>query len=99
MFKIIVIFAIITSLGMAATNLNITFAEKTKDDSPSNTWGKFASKAGKDGEMGEHASNPGDLNPDKPGREGIGNVAKLVGDHPSDIPEALCGGSNDPICN
>ena len=39
--------------------------------------------------MGEHASNPQDLDASQPGREGIGNVARLLGgDHPSDIPSA-----------
>ena len=50
--------------------------------------------------MGGHASNPPDLDPTQPGREGIGNVARLLGgDHPSDIPAVLCpAGSTDPLC-
>ena len=44
------------------------------------------------GTMGEHASNPPaiDLTPDRPGRAGIGNVARaLGGSHPSDAAAAL----------
>ena len=50
--------------------------------------------------MGEHASNPPDLDASQPGREGIGNVARLLGgDHPSDIPGVLCpAGSTDLLC-
>jgi hypothetical protein len=50
--------------------------------------------------MGEHASDPGDLDPSSPSREGIGNVARLTGgDHPSDIPGALCTDPNNELCN
>lgn len=36
--------------------------------------------------MGEHSSSFAGES-----RSGIGNVAKSVGNHPSDIPEVLCG--------
>ena len=72
------------------TTATTAFAEKDDDDSPPNTWGKAASDAGQDGEMGEHASDPGEDLDGEPGRTGIGNVGKLFGDHPSDIPGALC---------
>jgi hypothetical protein len=46
------------------------------------------------GAVGEHASNPPpiDLTPDRPGRAGIGNVARILagdGAHPSDAAAAL----------
>jgi hypothetical protein len=59
-----------------------------------NCWGAatsaFALSA--PGAVGEHASNPPpiDLTPDRPGRAGIGNVARILGgDHPSDAAAAL----------
>jgi hypothetical protein len=59
-----------------------------------NCWGAatadFAHSA--PGAVGEHASNPPpiDLTPDRPGRAGIGNVARILGgDHPSDAAAAL----------
>jgi hypothetical protein len=64
-----------------------------------NCWGEasadFARSAS--GALGEHASNPPpiDLTPDRPGRAGIGNVARaLGGDHPSDA-AAILGASCD----
>jgi hypothetical protein len=62
--------------------------------------GKAASRLGQQQLMGEHASDPGDLDPNQPGREGIGNVARLFGgDHPSDLPGVLCPpDSQDPLC-
>ena len=44
------------------------------------------------GALGEHASSPPplDLTPDRPGRAGIGNVARILGgDHPSDAAALL----------
>jgi hypothetical protein len=44
------------------------------------------------GALGEHSSSPPplDLTPDRPGRAGIGNVARILGgDHPSDAAAAL----------
>ncbi|HSJ95011.1 MAG TPA: hypothetical protein VK896_13335 [Gaiellaceae bacterium] len=44
------------------------------------------------GALGDHAVNPPpiDLTPDRPGRAGIGNVARaLGGDHPSDAAALL----------
>ena len=85
---------------LSASIASAAYAENPKDSSPPNTFGKAASRLGQEGLMGDHASNPPDLTPDKPGREGIGNVARLLGgDHPSDIPGVLCPpGSTDPLC-
>jgi|Tabmets5t2r1_1033131.scaffolds.fasta_scaffold217982_1 hypothetical protein len=85
------------------TTTTTVLAENPKDGSPANTWGKAASNfLAKDGEMGQHASNPGDLDPSSPSREGLGNVARATGgDHPSDIPGVLCSPPtppNDPRC-
>lgn len=67
------------------------FADKPADP---NCWGEasadFAQTA--PGALGEHASSPPpiDLTPDRPGRAGIGNVARaLGGDHPSDAAAIL----------
>jgi hypothetical protein len=67
------------------------FADKPPDP---NCWGEasagFAQKA--PGALGEHAASPPpiDLTPDRPGRAGIGNVARaLGGDHPSDAAAIL----------
>ena len=62
-------------------------------DSPS-CWGQASSDLARSapGALGEHASNPPplDLTPDRPGRAGIGNVARILGgDHPSDAAAAL----------
>lgn len=86
------------SIGISTTP---AFAENPKDSSAPNTWGKASSEfLAKDREMGEHASDPGDLDPSSPSREGIGNVARLTGgDHPSDIPGALCTDPNNELCN
>ena len=93
-----IVTALLTLLSTVASS--IVFAENPKDDSSANTWGKAASRLGQQGLMGGHASNPPDLDPTQPGREGIGNVARLLGgDHPSDIPAVLCPpGSTDPLC-
>lgn len=95
---------LIISMGVIAVLTigagSMVFAENPKDSSPPNTFGKAASRLGQEGLMGDHASNPPDLTPNTPGREGIGNVARLLGgDHPSDIPGALCPpGSTNPLC-
>jgi hypothetical protein len=62
--------------------------------------GVVASGLGQQQLMGDHASNPPDLDPTQPGREGIGNVARLLGgDHPSDILGVLCPPESiDPLC-
>lgn len=67
------------------------FADRPADP---NCWGEatadFAQVA--PGALGEHSSNPPpiDLTPDRPGRAGIGNVARaLGGDHPSDAAAIL----------
>jgi hypothetical protein len=59
-----------------------------------NCWGEASSDFARSepGALGEHASNPPpiDLTPDRPGRAGIGNVARaLGGDHPSDAAATL----------
>jgi hypothetical protein len=64
-----------------------------------NCWGEASSDFARSepGALGEHASNPPpiDLTPDRPGRAGIGNVARaLGGDHPSDA-AAILGASCD----
>ena len=63
---------------MSASIASAAYAENPKDSSPPNTFGKAASRLGQEGLMGDHASNPPDLTPDKPGREGIGNVAVIT---------------------
>jgi hypothetical protein len=62
-------------------------------DNP-NCWGQASSEFAQSepGALGEHASSPPplDLTPDRPGRAGIGNVARILGgDHPSDAAAAL----------
>jgi hypothetical protein len=62
-------------------------------DSPS-CWGAATSDFAHTGPgaLGEHASSPPplDLTPDRPGRAGIGNVARILGgDHPSDAAALL----------
>lgn len=64
-----------------------------------NCWGEATSDFARSAPaaLGEHASNPPpiDLTPNRPGRAGIGNVARaLGGDHPSDA-AALLGASCD----
>jgi hypothetical protein len=59
-----------------------------------NCWGEASADFAhsEPGALGEHASNPPpiDLTPDRPGRAGIGNVARaLGGDHPSDAAATL----------
>jgi hypothetical protein len=59
-----------------------------------NCWGEASADFARSepGALGEHASNPPpiDLTPDRPGRAGIGNVARaLGGDHPSDAAATL----------
>jgi hypothetical protein len=76
--------------------LALALAPVASADSPTdpNCWGEasadFAQSA--PGALGEHASNPPaiDLTPDRPGRAGIGNVARaLGGSHPSDAAAVL----------
>jgi hypothetical protein len=67
------------------------FADKPSDP---NCWGEASADFAQSepGALGEHASTPPplDLTPDRPGRAGIGNVARLLGgDHPSDAAAAL----------
>jgi hypothetical protein len=86
---------LVATIGITTTSTAL--AENPPDSSAPNTWGKAASNfLAKDGEMGEHSSSfAGDS------RSGIGNVAKSVGDHPSDVPGALCSPPtppNDPRC-
>jgi hypothetical protein len=97
-----------TGIGatMASTVVPAVYADK---DNTKNDFGQGASQdLAKDGEMGQHASDP---LPNEPGREtprhGIGNVLNS-GDpkddpdskHPSDLFHALCPpGSPAPECN
>jgi hypothetical protein len=82
-------------IGLATTTTTV-LAENPPDATPPNTWGKAASGADP-GEMGEHASSfAGEP------RLGIGNVARsglVNGDHPSDVPGALCAQFSSPLCN
>ena len=80
----------------AAGLLALTAVPSAIADNPAdpNCWGEasadFAQTA--PGALGEHASSPPpiDLTPDRPGRAGIGNVARaLGGDHPSDAAALL----------
>ena len=62
-----------------------------RPDDP-NCWGEASADLAQTGTLGEHASNPPpiDLTPDRPGRAGIGNVARaLGGNHPSDAAATL----------
>jgi len=68
-----------------------SFASASAPDSP-NCWGAASASFGMAGVMGDHASNPPDidLTPDRPGRAGIGNVARILGgSHPSDAAALL----------
>jgi hypothetical protein len=74
-----------------------TPAARAEKPSDPNCWGEASADLAQSapGALGEHASNPPpiDLTPDRPGRAGIGNVARLLGgDHPSDA-AALLGAS------
>jgi hypothetical protein len=62
---------------------------------PCNGWGQAAKQTiQNDGgqAFGQHASNPPDLHPETPGRDGVGNLAnELTGNHnPSDLGNAVC---------
>jgi hypothetical protein len=63
-----VVWNLLAVLSVGATS--VVFAENPKDDSSPNTWGKAASGLGQQQLMGDHASNPPDLDPTQPGREG-----------------------------
>jgi hypothetical protein len=68
-----------------------SFASASAPDSPS-CWGAASASFGMSGVMGEHASQPPDvdLGLGRPGRAGIGNVARILGgSHPSDAAAAL----------
>jgi hypothetical protein len=82
---------LVVGCALALTAAPAAWADKQADP---NCWGEatadFAQSA--PGALGEHASNPPpiDLTPDRPGRAGIGNVARaLGGDHPSDAAAIL----------
>lgn len=67
------------------------FAAASGPVSPS-CWGAASSSFGTSGVMGDHASQPPDvdLGLGRPGRAGIGNVARILGgQHPSDAAAAL----------
>jgi hypothetical protein len=81
--------------AMSSLVLAVPVALANPPSSPS-CWGAATSAFAQSapGALGEHASNPPpiDLTPDRPGRAGIGNVARiLVGDgaHTSDAAAAL----------
>jgi hypothetical protein len=75
--------------------LALTAPAALADPPPSpSCWGAATSAFAQSapGALGEHASSPPpiDLTPDRPGRAGIGNVARILGgDHPSDAAAAL----------
>ena len=86
------IFVALATVG-GAVALTAPAALADQPTSP-NCWGAataaFAQSA--PGALGEHASSPPplDLTPNRPGRAGIGNVARILGgDHPSDAAAAL----------
>jgi hypothetical protein len=93
---IALIVGVITSAMILPTTLSTALAARQCDDPPCNGWGqaakntieKFGGKA-----FGEHTSNPPDLHPEKPGREGVGNLAEeLTGKkNPSDLGNAVSG--------
>jgi len=85
----------------AAVVLALAAAPSAFADKPANPscWGEASADLAQTapGALGEHASSPPpiDLTPDRPGRAGIGNVARaLGGDHPSDA-AALLGADCD----
>jgi hypothetical protein len=66
--------AMITSIGIS----NLGTVDAQCADPPCNGWGQAAKNTIQafDGRtFGEHTSNPPDLDPDKPGRLGVGNLA------------------------
>jgi hypothetical protein len=84
--------AMITSI--ATSNLGTVDAQCA--DTPCNGWGQAAKNTieifgGQ--EFGEHTSNPPDLDPDNPGRLGVGNLAERLTGHknPSDLGDAVSG--------
>lgn len=85
--------AMISSMTLSVTS---AFATSQCNNPPCDGWGQAAkdtieATSGKD--FGDHASNPPDLHPEKPGRDGIGNTAEeLTGNkNPSDLGDQLSG--------
>jgi hypothetical protein len=81
-------------LATCALALAAAPAAMTAPQEDPNCWGEASADFARSepGALGEHASNPPpiDLTPDRPGRAGIGNVARaLGGDHPSDAAATL----------
>ena len=106
-FLTIRMIAIVASIGLTTITSNTeVFAQGGPPglSVPPNTWGGAASGLGQSGQMGGHASNPGEVDP-QPGREGLGNVLDPQqpnspgAKHPSNLPGALCPpGSTNPLC-
>ena len=84
-------FVAIGCLTASLVVVGAPLASASGPDSPS-CWGAASSSFGTSGTMGEHASNPPDvdLGLGRPGRAGIGNVARILGGKfPSDAAAAL----------
>jgi hypothetical protein len=80
-------------VAVAAIGVGAPIAAAGAPESPS-CWGAASAEFAQSepGALGEHASNPPDvdLGLDRPGRAGIGNVARILGvDHPSELAAAL----------
>lgn len=82
------------AIGILTLSLVIGFAPLAWASGPTSPscWGEASVSLATSGTMGEHASNPPDvdLGLDRPGRAGIGNVARILGgQYPSDAAAAL----------
>jgi hypothetical protein len=86
------------SIMASAAALAFAVAPAAQGGAPTNPscWGQATSDFAQSapGALGEHASSPPpiDLTPDRPGRAGIGNVARILagpGARPSDAAAAL----------
>jgi len=76
--KTLTIAALGSVLALSAiAAIGITPASATSSEGQ--CWGDASSTLGQSGEMGTHASNPGDLDPSSPAREGLGNLKNDLG--------------------